>query len=449
MSRTVNVPQALDFHGIDTLTGEILRQNKSYILRILPEALDAFYQHVQLFPDAARFFRSKAHMAHARDMQIRHWGLITEGRFDEAYVASVTRIGEVHNAIGLAPRFYIGGYNFLLVNLSARIAHDMASGLFNRGGLARATALQGAITKALMLDMDFAISVYLDSGRRERRQTLDGLAQALDGSVGAIVASLSQSAGGMHSAAEALHATAGETLARAGAVASASADASESVRSVASATEEMSASVQDVDRQVAESAAIAGRAVEVAGETVSTVGRLSAAADKIGAIVDLISTIAGQTNLLALNATIEAARAGDAGKGFAVVASEVKALAEQTAKATSEIEAQIGDMQAATGETASAIGAIADIVRQMNALSAAIATGIQQQKRAAGDISGHVQRASRGTQDVTLNMSGFNQAAADAGQSASQVLSTATELSGKAQHLRREVDRFLADIASA
>src|SRR6266853_715269 len=102
----------------------------------------------------------------------------------------------------------------------------------------------------------------------------------------------------------------------------------------ASATEEMASSVNEISRQVQESARMASEAVDQARATNDRVSELSKAASRIGDVVELINTIAGQTNLLALNATIEAARAGEAGRGFAVVASEVKALAEQTAKAT-------------------------------------------------------------------------------------------------------------------
>ena len=134
-------------------------------------------------------------------------------------------------------------------------------------------------------------------------------------------------------------------------VAAASEEASTNVQSVASATEEMSSSVNEISRQVQESARMASEAVDQARSTNERVSELSKAASRIGDVVELINTIAGQTNLLALNATIEAARAGEAGRGFAVVASEVKALAEQTAKATGEIGQQITGIQAATQDS--------------------------------------------------------------------------------------------------
>jgi methyl-accepting chemotaxis protein len=75
---------------------------------------------------------------------------------------------------------------------------------------------------------------------------------------------------------------------------------------------------------------------------------LAEQAQAIGEIIATVNDIAEQTNLLALNAAIEASRAGEHGKGFSVVAGEVKALAEQSKKATAQVRQMLGDIQKAT-----------------------------------------------------------------------------------------------------
>ncbi|MGU3464427.1 PAS domain-containing protein [Methylobacterium sp. C33D] len=182
------------------------------------------------------------------------------------------------------------------------------------------------------------------------------------------------------------------------------------IQSVASGAEELSASVGEISQQVSHAARMAVEAVEQARHTGSIVEGLSGQAAQIGDVVTMIQGIAAQTNLLALNATIEAARAGLAGKGFAVVASEVKALAEQTAKATDQIRDQITTTQATTREAVSAIGSIQGTIRALDEISAAIAAAVEEQSAVTQEISGSMHAAARGVGTIAGGMAAIARA---------------------------------------
>jgi methyl-accepting chemotaxis protein len=165
--------------------------------------------------------------------------------------------------------------------------------------------------------------------------------------------------------------------------------------------------------------------------------------------VELINTIAGQTNLLALNATIEAARAGDAGRGFAVVASEVKALAEQTAKATGEISIQISGIQAATQDSVGAIKEIGNTIGRMSEIASTIASAVEEQGAATQEISRNVQQAAQGTMEVSANITDVQRGATETGSASTQVFSAARSLSRDSDKLKVQVDLFLSNVRAA
>jgi methyl-accepting chemotaxis protein len=284
---------------------------------------------------------------------------------------------------------------------------------------------------------------------QQRKADMIRLADSFETAVGEIVETVSSASTELEASAGTLTATAERAHQVTTMVAAASEEATTNVQSVASATEELSSSVNEISRQVQESARMANEAVDQARHTNDRVSELSKAAARIGDVVELINTIAGQTNLLALNATIEAARAGDAGRGFAVVASEVKALAEQTAKATGEIGQQITSIQGATQESVNAIQAISGTIERLSEIASTIAAAVEEQGAATQEISRNVQQAAQGTQKVSSNITDVQRGASETGSASSQVLSAAQSLSSDSNRLKLEVGKFLDTVRAA
>jgi methyl-accepting chemotaxis protein len=283
----------------------------------------------------------------------------------------------------------------------------------------------------------------------ERGRRVDNITREFEAMIGEIVDTVSSASTELEASAGTLSATAERAQTLTTAVAAASEEASTNVQSVASATEEMASSVNEISRQVQESARMATEAVDQARKTNDRVSELSKAAARIGDVVELINTIAGQTNLLALNATIEAARAGEAGRGFAVVASEVKALAEQTAKATGEIGQQITGIQAATQDSVGAIKEISGTIEKLSEISSTIAAAVEEQGAATQEISRNVQQAAQGTQQVSANITDVQRGAGETGSASSQVLAAAQSLSTDSNRLKLEVGKFLSSVRAA
>ncbi len=449
MSLSAEIQDRVAFIGWTEASRQALADFMPALERGLPEIMAGFYRHLEQWPALAARFQGKAGMERASKAQQGHWMALFSGRFDDAYVASVRRIGQMHSRIGLEPRWYIGGYSFIMGKVYALAAAQYSSRLHPAAAAVRTALLLNALSQAVMLDMDIAISIYIEENKAGFDRRIGTLADRFEGQFSSLVGGMASQAGELKLTAEALSATADETSAQATMVAGAAEQANAGVQTVATAAEELTASINEISRQVAHSSRTTDQAVENTRRTDTIMHALASGAERIGDVVGLIGQVAAQTNLLALNATIEAARAGDAGKGFAVVASEVKNLAAQTTKATETISQQVSDLQAAAQQAVQAIGGITQTIGDINQVATAIAAAIEQQGAATQEIARSVQDVATGTREVSAHITGVGTGAQSTGQAAVQVLHAAAGQAAQAAELRGAMESFLADFRAA
>jgi methyl-accepting chemotaxis protein len=282
--------------------------------------------------------------------------------------------------------------------------------------------------------------------RGQRALHIEASVEEFRGAIGGVLRAVTDNATAMRDTAQSITRAASDANGRAVAAASASEQASCNVNAVAGAAEELSASVEEIGRQVRQSAGVVEQAGLRTEKSVAEIESLAAATQRIDGVLNLIQTIAEQTNLLALNATIEAARAGDAGRGFAVVAHEVKALAEQTAKATSEIGQNVGLIQSSTRSAVDAVREIGSAVNDINDVTSNIASAVGQQDAATREISSNAQSAAQGNATLVANIGSLSHAIGETSKAATSVLTASSDLTATAETLSREVDKFFHNL---
>jgi methyl-accepting chemotaxis protein len=439
MSVENSLPDRLKFIGIDSAAVAAMREAKPTVMAAMPAALEQFYGKILSDPHTKNFFPTAAKAQAAKELQRSHWDLISDARFDDTYVAAVTKVGDVHARIGLEPRWYIGGYALILEELIAGVlrAHWPKRRFWQkRTDSSRVAAQLAAMIKATLLDIDLVISRYLAAGE-EATKAVEAKAQAASAAVTesfgnalralavgdlthrigddmppeylslredfnssmltllGTMTSISSSTQGVRSGAEEIT-QASDDLSRR------TEQQAASLEETAAALDQITATVRKV---VAEARAEAEHSGAVVQQTVTAMNDIERSSKEIGSIIGTIDEIAFQTNLLALNAGIEAARAGDSGRGFAVVATEVRALAQRSASAAKEIKdlisasgTQVNSGVNLVGRTGTALTRIVEKVVKLNDLVADMAASAQEQASGLHQVNTAVNQMDQVTQ---------------------------------------------------
>ncbi len=464
-----------EFIGFDAEDERRLASLSPVVDENLDALVEAFNDYLYEY-DETREILERSDMARVDDRTYMdrvvagYYKSFTAGTYGLDYYAARTRIGRLHDTVGMPLHFFGGmfanttGIVFDALNQAATDAAtegldpEAAAQVDRAFDEAFANAM--AVVRGLNLDMQVINDTYLNSFAEEMKAEIEEsrkLRSNVDETVETLQSETNQTAMGIAE----IEKLAAKQASNTDQVANEVSQLSATVEEVAATADEVARQTDDARKQAANGREFAEEAIDAMDalsdsrdEITAKVDTLVATIDEIDGIVEMINSIAEQTNLLALNASIEAARAGDAGSGFAVVADEVKALANESKEQASRVEGMIGEVTEQIEGTAvnledadehidTGVNRVEEVTERLDDITTSVtevtegieevARATEEQAEMSSEIARYVDTAAEQAEEVSRRLDEMNDSVAEQAEQA-------VEMDDAVENIKTEAD---------
>lgn len=161
----------LDFLGITAEDERMIGMLKSRFAEFAPRLAEGFYKHLLAHAETASLLQDPELLARLKIAQMAYFEELVSGIYDRTYFEKRLRVGEIHNTVGLEPRWYLGAYcqyvqlafPFFAEQLGSAIAPELL-----------------ALLKVIFLDVDLALQTYFAAATERILQQREELQHAVD-----------------------------------------------------------------------------------------------------------------------------------------------------------------------------------------------------------------------------------------------------------------------------
>lgn len=159
------------FLGITADDERAMARLRARFAEFAPLLAEGFYKHLLSHAETAQLLRDPELLERLKTAQMAYFEELVSGEYGDDYFEKRLRVGEIHNAVGLEPKWYLGAYNQYV---------QLAFPFFGEQAGVKVPAELLALLKLIFLDIDLALQTYFSAATERIRERNEELQHAVE-----------------------------------------------------------------------------------------------------------------------------------------------------------------------------------------------------------------------------------------------------------------------------